>query len=312
MKNDIEVLEIEGFSEPDTSLLQLDDELKLKRIKKIIFMSIFNFLVVLLLIMIVLYGPYKGVKNWLIETSLNNNSTLLINFLYSDDSINEVISKNYIKEPLESSISDNIVFTNVNKTDERYKIIEIKEKKFYGHVVEIYDLNNIKFETDIAKILTSKIAINVSGKNGLQGIVIKDGKLIGDNIKNTNGGGVIGFDENNKLILGKYKAKEVINLGVQSAIEYGPFLMINGKKTFISGNVGMNKINRSGIAQRKDGVVLFVQVKNITLKDFLNIFEKYKAYNAVCLPEDEYSILIKNGNIEKDKKNKIVGAFVLQ
>ena len=87
MKKDIEVLEIENFSEPDTSLLGLDEELKTKQRRKTIIKVISTILVIILLVFLVLYGPYKGFKNWLIDNASNNKFIGITTFLYVSGSV---------------------------------------------------------------------------------------------------------------------------------------------------------------------------------------------------------------------------------
>ena len=91
-------------------------------------------------------------------------------------------------------------------------------------------------------------------------------------------------------------AKEALNKGVRDAVTFGPFLIVNGKPSFIKGNGGWGTAPRSAIGQRKDGIVLFLIVDGnnkgdlnyngrggVDLKALIEIFKKYGAYNAANL-----------------------------
>ena len=323
MKKDIEVLEIKNFSEPDTSLLILDDELKIKRKRKMIITTITVILVVFFTTLLLLYGPYKGFKNWIIEKSVNSEFIQVAIFLYGNGAINEVIEKNYIKEPFGNTKPEEITFINENvdnkyekeilNSNVDYKVIKINENNIKGYLIAIYNIDRISLETDYSKILNKKIAINAGSlyNNSVQGMIIQDGKLLIDNTKANVAGGIIGFNQENKLILGKYTSIEALNTGINNAIEYGPFLIVNGKSAIISGNGGVNKNNKSAIAQRKDGIVMFLCLKNASLNDVLTIFQNYGAYNAANLPGGSNSLLMENGKFLVKNKDNVSSVFVL-
>ena len=53
-------------------------------------------------------------------------------------------------------------------------------------------------------------------------------------------------------------AEEAIKAGVRDAVEFGPFLIVNGEPSKVVGNGGYGLHPRTVIGQRKDGVVLFL------------------------------------------------------
>ena len=140
------------------------------------------------------------------------------------------------------------------------------------------------------------IAMNASGVNSIPGSnrvtgrVIKDGKVYDVGRKINKGGGLIGFTKDNVLMLTKKSAEEAIKDGMDRAVEFGPFLVINGKKSTFKGNGGWGIANRSAIGQRQDGIVLFIVIDGrtasstgISMPDLAELFVKYKAYNAANL-----------------------------
>ncbi len=64
------------------------------------------------------------------------------------------------------------------------------------------------------------------------GTVIQNGKIVSDFEDAQMGGGFVGFTKDNKLVLGKMSADEALAMGMRDAIEFGPFLIVNGKSSF--------------------------------------------------------------------------------
>ena len=53
---------------------------------------------------------------------------------------------------------------------------------------------------------------------------------------------------------------DAIKAGMEDAVEFGPFLIVNGNAAEIKGNGGWGIAPRTVLAQRKDGIVLFVVI----------------------------------------------------
>ena len=88
------------------------------------------------------------------------------------------------------------------------------------------------------------------------------------------------------------------------AISFGPFLIVNGKP--IQGK-SSQKHPRSVIAQRKDGIVLFVIIDGngnkygyrggATYTKVVEVLQRYNVYTAANLDGGASSILIENNKI---------------
>ncbi len=287
-------------------------------------------------VLILLYGPNDKFRNWLIPTAMTTMThQYFATWFYSKQEIEEVLASNQIIEIEEDtdlnlinigSSSPNHIYANEyekeilerNETDV-YKIIPITEDKYTGYLVAIYDpsrvgvaltkyLNNKgQYVTDMAAEENALLAINGGGfidpgysSNGgtPHGIVFKNGNLISNQAYNS-AGGLIGFTNDNILILGKMSANEAINKGVRDAVTFGPFLIVNGKKSFIKGNGGWGTAPRTAIGQRPDGVVLFLVVDGRKLGkpgadmvDLTEIMSRYGAYNAANLDGGTSSVLV--------------------
>lgn len=285
-----------------------------------------------------LYGPMEGFKNWLIPTAMTTlHHQYFATWFYSDDTIQYVLDNNAVIESGEDTDLNLITIGNLNfdaKTyaneyekavltkdpgNDIYKIIDVEGKGFKGHMVVVYDPSRVgvavtkylnvkgQYVTDMAADSKALVAINGGGfvdpnyssSGGTpQGVVIKDGKVV-SNRSYTRTGGIIGLTKDNKLILAKMSATEALNKGVRDAVSFGPFLIVNGKKSFIKGNGGWGTAPRTAIGQRKDGIILLLVVDGRKLNlpgadmvDLTDVMEKYGAYNAANLDGGTSSVMV--------------------
>lgn len=293
--------------------------------------------VLAIVILILLYGPSNGFRTWLVTTAMSTmNHQYLATTFYSGETINEILSENETIEPEENTDTSLIVAEEKPYVDEYdkeildredgaiYKLIEIDEGSFSGYMAVIYDPSKIKVVTskylgtrgeylvDMAKRENAVVAINGGGFidiNGLGnggspvGTIIQEGKILNYETGSYNRG-LIGFTNDNKLYLGKISAEEAINIGIRDAVEFGPFLIVNGESSFINGNGGYGYHPRTAIAQRQDGIVLFLVIDGRSLKsrgadmnDLVNILLRYHAYNAANLDGGNSSVLVINNQI---------------
>ena len=112
------------------------------------------------------------------------------------------------------------------------------------------------------------------------------------------------FTKEDKFVLGSMSKNEAINMGYRDAVEFGPFLIVNGKRSFVKGNGGWGIAPRTAIGQRKDGIVLFLVINGrlassigADMVDLTDIMENYGAYNAANLDGGSSSALIINQQI---------------
>lgn len=293
-----------------------------------------------------LYGPYAGFREWLITTAMTTKShQYLATWFYDDEIIREVLEKNKVQEVEEITDSSlTVILDDEDKkteyaneyeravlekdpNNEDYKIIEIEGKGYSGYLAVIYDPSRIKtvyskklgtsgqYLTTMAKDNDALIAINGGGfvdpnynSNGANplGITFSGGKLItSDSYSGT--GGLIGFTEENKLVLGKMTVKQAQEMKVRDAVTYGPFLIINGKASKVLGNGGWGTAPRTAIGQRQDGIVLFLVIDGRTvsrpgadMNDLIEIMQNYGAYNAANLDGGTSSVMVVNGEIIND------------
>lgn len=293
-----------------------------------------------------LYGPYSEFREWLITTAMTTmNHQYLATWFYSEKTIDNVLKKNYVQESGEGTDTSLVTFVDYSKTkvmyknkyekeiltkdegNDLYKLININEGSMRGYLVVVYDPSKVKIETaasmgtkgemlvSIAQRTDSVVAMNASGfidpnynSNGGRpyGAVIKDGKIVSNLEKANVGGGIIGFTKDNKLILGKMSAQEALNKGVRDAMEFGPYLIVNGTPSFIRGNGGWGTAPRSAIGQRQDGIVLFLVmdgrdyahgIDGVGMVELTELLMRYGVYNASNLDGGTSSGLVINGEL---------------
>ena len=294
-----------------------------------------------------LYGPWAGFRDWLITCAMTTmNHQYLATWFYDDDTIQEVLSNNTIYETDEITDTDTIV-VNLTEEPEKieyaneyeravlekdpdnddYKIIEIEGKGYTGYLAVIYDPSRIKtvytkklgksgqYLTQMAKDNDALIAINGGGfedpnfnSNGANplGITISDGEVITDKVYRGTGG-LIGFTEDDKLVVGKMTVKQAKEMKIRDAATFGPFLIVNGKPSEVLGNGGWGTAPRTAIGQRKDGIVLFLVIDGRTvtrpgadMNDLIEIMQNYGAYNAANLDGGTSSAMVVDGEIIND------------
>lgn len=312
-------------------------------IKKKIGVGVTSFFTVgLLTFLFLFYGPWDGFRNFWITSAMTTMShQYLATWFYSDSYIQKVLASNTLTEVDENTDTSAIKFrkytTSIYKNEydkevltkdpgnDLYKVINVSGNGYKGFLVAIYDPSRIHIATTQylnvrgESILTVSerekaiIAMNGGGfydpnwnGNGAtpHGTVIKDGQIVSTYTRANVGGGFIGFNKENKLILGRYSAQEALELGMRDAVEFGPYLIINGKRSFVRGNGGWGIAPRTAIAQRQDGIVLFLVINGrlassigADMIDLCDVLENYGAYNAANLDGGSSSELVINQQI---------------
>lgn len=276
------------------------------------------------------YGSYDVnnvlANNTVIESGEDTNPDLIT---FNEPNFNQITYENEFEKQVLTKDEGN----------ELYKIIDIDREGFKGKLAVIYDPSKVKlgvskgtgtslsnsygqFINTIASRYNAVIAINAGGfydpdwnsSGGVpHGVVISNGKLVANNSRANSSGGIIGFNKDNKLILARMTAKQALAQGIRDAVDFGPFLIVNGKSSFISGNGGWGDAPRTAIGQRADGIVLLLvidgrQVGSIgaDMNDLARVMADYGAINAANLDGGTSSAMSLNGQIITNPRN---GAF---
>lgn len=315
-----------------------NNKINKRKIPSILFKG-FMFLYMLgcIIFLFMLYGPIDNFRNWLISTSMSTMShDYICKWFYSDEEISKVLNNNYIVEVNEETNTDLIKLeeeiTYENEYEEAilkreknalYKIIELEVNGQKAYLAAIYDPSKVKvatskgvgtygqYATKIAEENNAVLATNGGGFGNAPGnttggvptgVTIVNGKIISDNIYGTNvqNGGLIGITYDNKLVMMKNATgKKALQAGVRDGVSWGPFLIVNGKKSFIKGNGGWGYAARTAIGQRSDGIILLLVVnsnstrtKGASMTDLTEIMSNYGAVNAANLDGGTSSVIV--------------------
>ncbi|MEG1874237.1 MAG: phosphodiester glycosidase family protein [Angelakisella sp.] len=133
------------------------------------------------------------------------------------------------------------------------------------------------------------------------GIVISDGVLKAGYLDGSYV--VIGFDRQNKLVVGKMTAKQALDRGIRDAVSFSPGLIVNGEPMEVAGaGSGLNP--RTAIGQRKDGSVLLLVIDGrqphslgASYADLIDVMQQYGAVNAANLDGGSSSLLVYENEI---------------
>lgn len=284
-----------------------------------------------------MYGPWDKVRNLYVTTAMQTmNHQYLAKVFYSDKTIKEIQNSNYFVTVNEQVNLEDIIidtkekkkykdkyeeelFTRENPND-TYKVIDVEVGNAKGYLVAIYDPKKVqllrvkKFNNgtfgervvDMCKRYGGSVCINGGGfSNGLDngsdipmGYVIDNGKIVWPESQSNEVGNIIGLTNEGKLtLMANSTGQEAIDAGIKYGIEFGPFLIVNGKSMKIVG-MPYGVANKCVIAQRKDGLMMFLVTEGETyidgasLQDVIDVLEKYGAYNAANLDGGQSTSLV--------------------
>lgn len=291
---------------------------------------------------IMMYGPWNFVRNLYVNTAMKTKDhKYFANIFYSEETINKIMASNYFITIDEDVVLDDIIIDTSEKEhydneydkeiltrtngNNDYKIIDIKVGISKGYLIAIYDPTKVnlirakKFNigtygeqvTAMCKRYGGLVCINGGGfkDEGVGsdiplGYVIDDEEIIWPLAgHDTQRGNLIGFnDEGKLLLLSNTTGNEALESGMIDGLEFGPFLIVNGKPLEIVGDP-WGRSPRVAVAQRKDGVVLFLvidgenYIDGASLSDMVEVLLKYGAYNAANLDGGHSTSLSINGKL---------------
>ena len=218
-----------------------------------------------------------------------------------------------------------MISSSILHLNHHYKIINIKVGISKGYLIAIYDPTKVslirakKFNigtygeqvTAMCKKYGGLVCINGGGFHDEGrgsdiplGYVIDNEEIVWPlQNQDTQKGNIIGFNHEGKLLLlADSTGTEALEKGIVDGLEFGPFLIVNGKPLEIVGDP-WGRSPRVAIAQRRDGVVLFLvidgenYIDGATLGDMIEVLQKYGAYNAANLDGGHSSSLSINGKL---------------
>ena len=290
-----------------------------------------------------LYGPWNGFRDFMITSAMTTiNHKHIATIFFSEEAINKVMSNNSTSEieavtdtdsiNIDKNSGNELVLTEISKDGYKAWMLEIKDpskvilgvSKYFGtkgqkmpYLLENYNA--------IAGINAGGFGdANGYGNGGIPiGLVISEGEIL--HIPQKSYYNVVGFNKDNILVAGKYSRAELEQLNLRDAVEFTPFLVINGEQAEMTGNGGWGLAPRTAIGQRTDGTVVFVVVDGrsatsmgVTIKTLRDIMVEHGCYNAANLDGGSSTVLSYQDEIvndpsgsDKDGMRFIPNAFIV-
>lgn len=272
---------------------------------------------------------YQGIAKYLypdglIERYVNREAQVI-------DLSEDIIDSNLVtdKELYESKEAKDIL---THEEGAIYKIVDVEGtnydgSKYVGKIAIVYDpayvtlavSPGVGYElgqtygqplTTLARQSNALVAMNAGGfydptwnTNGgvPHGPLIHNGVLITDFRRGFYSGGLVGLTYDNKLVLTNWTGEEALNNNVRDAVDWGPFLIVNGKNMFAGQTTTWNTC-RTAIGQRKDGIILLVAISGhpsisagTNYADLANLFERYGVINAGVMDSGASTSMVENG-----------------
>ncbi len=285
----------------------------------------------------IFYGPFSYVRDLYVTTAMGTgHHKYLAQVFYSNDAINKIMSQNSVIAADDSTDASQIKIGDFQtegnsiydkqildrEPGQEYKLIEINENRYKGYLVAIYDPSRLSLYTSkrvstrgdmptvMAKDSKAKVLINASGFGRASsgrlvphGITIQNGKIISRG-SSKSGGGQIGMTEDNVLVLFQNTDADLAKYKIRDAMYFGPFLVVNGKPSYISGQAGGLQ-PRSAIGQRRDGIILLLVIDGrstsngigASYADLAKIFIRYGAVNAANMDGGGSASMVINGKL---------------
>ncbi len=272
---------------------------------------------------VVFLGPSPSARDKLVTSTLEMSAAKFVpRLFFSPEEIDTILENNKVVE-VEDITDTNLVVIppqtdNPEEENDEWKdhpdgikLEKIKGKTYRGYILTIRDPSRVYVATSsdftsgapglrIMEAVTREGAVAAINAGGFPdvggvglgnvpiGLTMSKGKLLWGGTQQWYSG-VVGFDSENKLIVGNLSGQQALNLGMRDCICFGPILVVNGEPAQVTGDSG--SLNpRTAIGQRQDGAVIFLCIDGrmpnslgAAYSDLIDIMVEYGAYNAMNL-----------------------------
>lgn len=305
-------------------------------------LCIFTALIVLvfgvyMVLFTVFNGPSQTVADLTVNTMLETSALKFVpRIFYTEEEVQEIIARNSVEVPDVATNTDMVVINREpaaeggsTETEEKdLEIVNVTGATYRGYMMIVKDPSRVtlavcdeEFDSDYGKFINEMAdeagaiaAINAggfedvggSGRGGKPlGIVVKDSKVLNART-DSNCCIVIGFNQEDKLIVGKMDAEEAVEAGLRDAASFDTILVLNGEPAKIKGSSsGLNP--RTAIGQRADGAVLMLVIDGrqanslgASMADLIDVMMEFGAVNAANLDGGSSSKMYYQGEFVND------------
>ncbi|GAA4862250.1 phosphodiester glycosidase family protein [Paenibacillus vulneris] len=214
------------------------------------------------------------------------------------------------------------------KKEQKKPLVEIEPiegKNFKGKLLIVNDPKKLRIAvpnkvgkgekvSSMVKRLGAVAGVNAGGfvdpewmGNGFQptGLVMSGGKIFYNDGSMNTPNHIVGIDKDGRMIAGKYKPSELLQMGVQEAVTFAPRFIVNGVGQIKNQADGWGIAPRTCMAQKEDGTIMFAIIDGrqpgysigATLYDIQNIFLEHGAITAANLDGGSSTVLVHDNQI---------------
>ncbi len=271
-------------------------------------------------------GPSESARDIFVVSVVQTSAAKFTARMFlPDNEVNRILEENTVKDTGE--VSDGSLIT-IGGDDENYDlsaltIHDVSGSTYKGKMMVVNDPSRVYVAAipdftvprgmQVAKLVERENAI--AGINGggfediaglgkgakAMGIVVSQG--VWRNGSKTGTHQVIGFDDQDRLLIGSMTGNEAIAAGVRDAVAWGPVLIVNGQAMDV-GDSGGGLNPRTAIGQRADGAVLLLvidgrQTNSLggSYADLIDVMLEFGAVNAANLDGGTSTSMVYDGQI---------------
>lgn len=295
--------------------------------------------------LIVLHGPSKAARDRFVLTVTETSAgKFLATWFLSDETVKNIIEGNAVIGSDSKTDTTLIKLPGKDETDpgnpggdktdlNSVQLIDIEGKTYKGKLLivqnpkrvfigtpEAYGENREGVSTiDMVRNANALYGVNgggfydtgkgnggvPTGRENSSGIVISKGNLMwGERSRQYE---IIGINKQGIMVLGKMTGQEALDSGIVEALNFGPYLVMNGEACEVGGftEAGLNP--RTAIGQRADGAMLILTIDGrqpssmgATYEDLIEIMMNYGAVNAANLDGGSSTYMAQNSETAND------------
>ncbi len=271
-------------------------------------------------------GPSESARNIFVASVTQTSAAKFTARMFlSDEEVESILAESTIADTGEVSDGDLIV---IGGGDAEYDlnaltIHEVAGSTYKGKMMIVNDPSRVYVAAipDFTVARGQQVAQMVASQNAIAGIngggfediagLGKGAKALGIVVsqgvwRNGSKAGthqVIGFDDQDRLLIGTMTGSEAIQAGVRDAVAWGPLLIVNGQPMEV-GDSGGGLNPRTAIGQRADGAVLLLVIDGrqtnslgASYADLIEVMMEYGAVNAANLDGGTSSSMVYEGEV---------------
>lgn len=275
-------------------------------------------------------GPSPAARGLLVTTLMETSAAkFIVRARFSEEEINEILNQNTVV--VENVVTDTAMVVTPDESDSNSDISaitleDVSGATYKGKMMIINDPSRLYVASPAVFGLESgglrveemvkrdNATAGVNGgafedENGVGnggtplGIVIQNGVLTYGSPETYSI--VIGFDRDNKLIVGSMSGAQALEKNIRDAVSFpAPVLIANGQPASAIGTGGgLNP--RTAIGQRADGAVLLLVIDGrqahsigATYKDIIDVMLNYGAVNAANLDGGSSTLMVYENRVQ--------------